>query len=140
VLVKQYKSKQNSPGFRQRIARHDFHSVEIFGTDLEAIESTPSKIMYDKPIYIGVAVLELSKWLMYEFYYNFLILKSPPSKIIYMDTDSFILSSEEDFYETIKENPERFDTLNYNLDNQFNKVQANNRNLDKLRMNMQEGL
>jgi len=57
VLVKQYKSKQNSPGFRQRIARHDFHSVEIFGTDLAAIES---KIMYDKPIYIGVVVLELS--------------------------------------------------------------------------------
>jgi len=63
-------------------------------TDHAAIESTPSKIMYDKPIYIGVAVLELSKWLMYEFYYNFLLLKSPSSKIIYMDTDSFILSSE----------------------------------------------
>jgi len=45
VLVKHYKSRQNSPGFRQRIARHDFHSVEIFGTDLAAIESTPSKML-----------------------------------------------------------------------------------------------
>jgi len=57
VLVKHYKSRQNSAGFRQRIARHDFHIVERFGTDFAAIESTPSKIMYHKPIYIGVAVL-----------------------------------------------------------------------------------
>ncbi|XP_052855203.1 uncharacterized protein LOC128263964 [Drosophila gunungcola] len=51
ALVRHYQSRQNSPGFRQRIARHDFHSVEIFDSDLAAIESTPSKIMYDKPIY-----------------------------------------------------------------------------------------
>jgi len=56
---------------------------------------------------------------MYEYSYNFLLLESPSSKIIYMDTDSFILSSEEDFYETIKENPERFDTSNFKLENQF---------------------
>jgi len=43
-----------------------------------------------------------------------------------MDTDSFILSSEKDFYETMKENTERFDTSNYKLENQFNIVQANN--------------
>jgi len=63
--------------------------------------------MNDKPIYIGVAVLEVSKWLMYEFYHNFSLRKSPSSKINYMSTDLFILSSEVDFYETIKENPER---------------------------------
>jgi len=50
-----------------------------------------------------------------------------------MDTDSFILSSEEDFYETIKENPERFDTSNYKLENQFNIVQANNREPGKMK-------
>jgi len=41
---------------------------------------------------------------MYSFYYKFLLLKSP-TKIIYMDTDLFILSSEKDFYETIKKIP-----------------------------------
>jgi len=46
VLVKHYKSRQNSAGFRQRIARYDIHSVEIFETDFAAIESTPSKIMF----------------------------------------------------------------------------------------------
>ncbi|XP_041675515.1 uncharacterized protein LOC121530461 [Drosophila eugracilis] len=133
VLVKHYESRQNSPGFRQRIARNDFHSVELFGTDLAAIESTPSQIMYDKPIYIGVAVLELSKWLMYEFYYNFLLVKSPSTKIIYMDTDSFILSSEDDFYETIKANPDRFDTSNYKLENKYQIIQANNREPGKMK-------
>jgi len=64
-------------------------ALRYLGQDLVAIETTPSKIMYYKPIYIGVAVLELSKWLMYEFCYNFLLLKSPSSKIIYMNTDSF---------------------------------------------------
>jgi len=50
-----------------------------------------------------------------------------------MDTESFILSSEEDLYETIKENPERFDTSNYKLENQFNIVQANNREPGKMK-------
>jgi len=50
-----------------------------------------------------------------------------------MDKDSFILSSEEDFYETMKENPERFDTSNYKLENQFNLVQANNREPGKMK-------
>jgi len=50
-----------------------------------------------------------------------------------MGTDSFILSSEKDFYETIKENPERFATSNYKLENKFNIVQANNREPGKLK-------
>jgi len=50
-----------------------------------------------------------------------------------MDTDSFILSSEEDFFETIKESPERLDTSNYKLENQFNIVQANKREPGKIK-------
>ncbi|XP_052857193.1 uncharacterized protein LOC128265313 [Drosophila gunungcola] len=51
ALVSHYHSKQNSPGFRQRIASHNFHSVALFGPNLAAIEATKSRIRYDKPIY-----------------------------------------------------------------------------------------
>jgi len=50
-----------------------------------------------------------------------------------MDTDLFILSSEKDFLETMKENTERFDSSNYKLENQFNIVQANNRGSRKMK-------
>lgn len=128
-LVSDYQSKQNSPGFRQLIAMNNFHSLNLFGNDLAAIEHTTSLVTYDKPIYIGVTVLELSKWLMYDFYYNFLSVKSPSTRIVYMDTDSFITSSTDDVYELIKQNPERFDTSNYAPGNSFNIIPANNKEL-----------
>ena len=51
------------------------------------------KVIFDKPIYLGCSVLELSKLLMYEFYYHKLQpYYSSSVKLHYMDTDSFILS------------------------------------------------
>ena len=56
------------------------------------IEFYKTEIQYDKPIYLGSTVLELSKLHMYKFYYD--ILKPSPEDINlhYMDSDSFILS------------------------------------------------
>ena len=57
----------------------------------------------NKPIYIGQSVLDISKTLMYEFYYNYLKPKyGDKVKLCYMDTDSFIFCVEtNDFYEDI---------------------------------------
>jgi len=52
---------------------------------------------------------ELSKWLMYDFYYNFLLVKSPSTRVVYMDTDSFITSSTDNVYEQGRKYSELFD-------------------------------
>ncbi|XP_017073465.2 uncharacterized protein LOC108109462 [Drosophila eugracilis] len=122
TVVTHYQSRQNSPGFRQRVARNNFRGVEIFPNNLAAIQSVKSKITYDKPLYIGVTVLELSKWFMYEHYYNFLSVKCPSSKILLINKNLFVASLREDFYKLVEENPQRFDTSNYIVNGQNNDV------------------
>ena len=72
-----------------------------------------SKYIFDKPIYLGFTVLELSKLLMYEFYYNKLQPYWKQSiQLHYMDTDSFILSFDTNHQELInflQENKDEFD-------------------------------
>ena len=69
--------------------------------------------VFDKPIYLGFTVLELSKLLMYEFYYNKLQPYWKQSiQLHYMDTDSFILSFDTNHQELInylQENKDEFD-------------------------------
>ena len=71
------------------------------------------KTVFDKPIYLGFTVLELSKLLMYEFYYNKLQPYWKQSiQLHYMDTDSFILSFNANYRELInfsQENKDEFD-------------------------------
>ena len=67
----------------------------------------------DKPVYLGLSILEISKTLMYEFWYDYIKPKYQNSaKLCYMDTDSFITHIKtEDFYEDIADDVEkRFDT------------------------------
>ena len=71
------------------------------------------KTVFDKPIYLGFTVLELSKLLMYEFYYNKLQPYWKQSiQLHYMDSDSFILSFDTNHQELInfsQENKDEFD-------------------------------
>ena len=45
----------------------------VYGKDFAAIHEIKPVLMLNKPIYVGFTVLELSKWMMYDFYYNFII-------------------------------------------------------------------
>ena len=70
----------------------------------------------NKPIYLGQAILDLSKTLMYEFWYDYMKPKyGDKARLCYMDTDSFVMNIKtEDFYKDIASNVERwFDTSNY---------------------------
>ncbi|XP_032308194.1 uncharacterized protein LOC116655115 [Drosophila ananassae] len=126
IISERYQSKHNSPGFRQLIARHNFHKVEIFGKSLAAIESKKQTINYDKPIYIGSVVLELSKWFMYDQYYNSILPQCPSVRLLYIDSDLVFLYLKEDFYELIRKNPYLFDTSNYRKNNKFKILKSNN--------------
>ena len=72
----------------------------------------------NKPVYLALSILETSKTLMYEFWYDYSKPKyQDDAKLCYIDTDSFIIHiKNEDFYEDIADDiKKRFDTLNYEV-------------------------
>ena len=72
----------------------------------------------NKPIYLGLSILEISKTLMYEFWYDYMKPKYDNNvKLCYMDTDSFKMNIKtNDFYEDIARDVEnRLDTSNYEV-------------------------
>ena len=72
----------------------------------------------NKPIYLGLSILAISKTLMYEFWYDYMKPKyNNDVKLCYMDTDSFIMNIKtNDFYKDIANDIEnRFDTSNYEV-------------------------
>ena len=70
----------------------------------------------NKPIYLGLSILDLSKTIMYEFWYDYVKPKyGKNAKLCYMDTDSFIKA--DDIYKDFAEDVEtRFDTSNFEID------------------------
>ena len=77
-----------------------------------------TKVKMNKPIYSGLSILEISKTLMYEFWYDYMKPKyNNDVKLGYMDTDSFIMNIKtNDFYKDIANDVEnRFDTSNYEV-------------------------
>ena len=77
-----------------------------------------TKVKMNEPIYLGLSILEISKILMYEFWYDYMKPKYNDNiKLCYMDTDSFVMNIKaEDFYKDIANDvEERFDTSNYEV-------------------------
>ena len=103
----------------QLVAEPNYHTTKWFSENLLAIEMKKTKVKMNKPIYLGLSILEISKTLMYEFWCDYMKPKYGDNvKLCYMDTDSFIMHIKtEDFYEDIADDVEtRFDTSNYELD------------------------
>ena len=77
-----------------------------------------TKVKMNKQIYLGLSILEISKTLMYEFWYNYMKPKyNNDVKLCYMDTDSFIMNIKTNyFYKDIANDVEnRFGTSNYEV-------------------------
>ena len=72
-------------------------------------------ILFNRPIYIGMCVLDLSKILLYDYYYNYLKPKYGENcQLLYTDTDSLLLHIHcEDFYKDIGETLHLYDTSDY---------------------------
>ena len=97
----------------------NFHTTKWFSENLLAIEMKKTKVKMNKPTYLGLSILEISKPLMYEFWCDYMKPKYGDNvKLCYMDTDSFIMYIKtEDFYEDIADDVEkRFDASNYEVD------------------------
>ena len=98
------------------VSERNYHTINLISEDLSIIEMKKTKVKMNKPIYLGLSVLEISKILMYEFRYDYIKPKYNGNvKLCYMDTDSFIMNIKtNDFYKDIANDVEnRFDTSNY---------------------------
>jgi len=104
-------------GANTLIAKTNFHSRSVFSKNLVAVELRKLEVKFNKPIYAGMCILDLSKICLYEFHYMF-PLHRDNCKIMYTDTDSLIYHIDcEDVYEIMKRDIVRFDTSDYPADN-----------------------
>ena len=101
------------------VSEPNYHTMNCNSETLSIIEMNKTKVKMNKPIYLGLSILEISKLLMFEFWYDYMKPKYNDNiKLCYMDTNSFIINIKtEDFYKDIVNDVEkRFDTLNYEVD------------------------
>ena len=100
------------------VSEPNYHTINLISEDLSIIEMKKTKVKMNKPIYLGLSILEISKILMYEFWYDYMKPKyNNDVKLCYMDTDSFVMHIKtNDFYKDIANDVEnRFDTSNYEV-------------------------
>ena len=99
----------------QLVSEPNYHTTKYFSENLLAIEMKKTKVKMNKPVYLGLSILEISKTLMYEFWYDYIKLKyENNAKLCYMNTDSFIIYIKTvDFYQDIVDDVTKwFDTSN----------------------------
>ena len=85
------------------VSEPNYHTTKHFSENLLAIEMKKTKVKMNKPVYLGMSILDSRKTLMYEFWYDYIKPKyQDKAKLCYMDTDSFAIHIKtEDIYEDI---------------------------------------
>ena len=89
---------------------------KIFSENLVSVHMSKTRLLMNKPVYLGMCILDLSKTIMYDFHYNYIKSKyEDKAKLLFTDTDSLMYEIEtEDFYKDISEDvKDRFDTSDY---------------------------
>ena len=96
----------------------NYHTMNLISENLSIIEMKKVKVKMKKPIYLGRSILEISKMIMYEFWYDYVKNKyGDMVKLCYMDTDSLIMNiKRKKFYKDIAQDvEEKFYTSNYDV-------------------------
>ena len=102
---------------KKAIGKPNFKDSVIFNENFVAITNNVTSIKFNKPIYLGQAILDHSKSLMYQFYYNVINPLWPKNEVVASDTDSLILSiTTKDLYEDMKQIQNELDTSDYPRD------------------------
>ena len=98
------------------VSEPNYYTMNYISKNLSIIEMNKTKVKMNKSIYLGLSILDISKILMYEFWYDYMKPKyGNRVKLCHMDTDNFIMSIKtNDFYKDIANDVEKiFDTSNY---------------------------
>ena len=102
--------------FKKLSAKPNYKSCKIFNENLISVHMKKTSLTMNKPVYLGMCILDLSKTIMYDFHYNYIKPKyGAKAKLLFTDTDSLMYEIEtEDFYKDIsKDVKDRFDTSDY---------------------------
>ena len=102
--------------FKKLVAKPNFKSRKIFNENLISVHMKKTSLTMNKPVYLGMCILELSKTVMFDFHYNYMKPKyGNKTKLLFTDTDSFLYEIQtEDFYKDISGDVrDRFDTSEY---------------------------
>ena len=89
---------------------------KIFSENLVSVHLKKTSLTMNKPVYLGMCILDLSKTIMYDFHYNYIKPKyGEKAKLLFTDTDSLMYEIQtEDFYKDISGDvKDRFDTSDY---------------------------
>ena len=103
--------------YLRTVMKPNFKSGVLFGENLMGCEMGKVKVVMKKPVYLGQAILDLSKIVMYEFHYNYMVPKYglEKLKLRYMDTDSLVyhIKTEDIYADIVDDVKTRFDTSGY---------------------------
>ena len=102
--------------FKKLVAKPNFRSRKIFSENLISVHMKKTSLTMNKPVYLGMCILDLSKTIMFDFHYNYIKPKyGDKAKLLFTDTDSLMYEIQtEDFYKDISGDVKnRFDTSDY---------------------------
>ena len=102
--------------FKKLTAKPNYESRKIFNENLVSVHMKKTSLTMNKPVYLGMSILDLSKILMYDFHYRYIKTKyGNRAKLLFTDTDSLLYEIQtEDFYKDISRDvKDRFDTSDY---------------------------
>ena len=102
--------------FKKLAAKPNYESRKIFNENLVSVHMKKTSLTMNKPVYLGMSILDLSKTLMFDFHYKYIKPKyNKQAKLLFTDTDSFLYEIQtEDFYKDISGDvKDRFDTSDY---------------------------
>ena len=78
---------------KRLVSEPNYHSCKKFSDHLMAIEMKKTRVKMNKPLYLGMSILDISKTLMHKFWYDYFKPKyRDRAKLCYTDTDSFIVT------------------------------------------------
>ena len=100
-------------------SRPNFDRCTIFDSNLIAVHMKKTEVYFNKPVYVGQSILDLSKTLMFDFHYNYIKKKyGKKSELLFTDTDSLMYEIKtKDFYKDIYiDVKNKFDTSDYPSD------------------------
>ena len=102
-------------------SRPSFISCKIFNEDLVAVHKIKPTLTLNRPAYVGMCILDLSKTLMYDFHYNYIKSKyGDKARLLFTDTDSLMYEIEaDDVYQDFWKDKHLFDNSDYPKDSPF---------------------
>ena len=121
------KLASNKKDYLKWTSKPSYMSQYIFYNDLVALPKNKVTLTLNKPAYIGMCILELTKVLMYEFHYDYIKNKyGNNSRLLFTKTDTLMYEIKtEDVYEDFSSNKEVFDFSNYSTNTNSMIVQTN---------------